>query len=96
MADPTMTDDEYAALRQQLAAETMRRATAAAAERTAKLKPLTDLIASDAWAAFRAQIGGAATAAIGEVYYDQVRALDVISGNLGNQIPAATAPLPSA
>lgn len=64
----------------------------AAAARALKIKPLTDLLGSDTWTAFRTAIAAAETAAQGEVFFDQVRALNLISGNLAGQVASATAP----
>lgn len=88
-----MNDDEAAAMQAQVDAYKAAKAKQAEDARATKLKPLTDLLGSEAWATFRAQIGAATTAAIGESFYDSVRALDVISGNIAGLIapPAAAA-----
>lgn len=84
-----MNDDQAAAMQAQVDAYKAAKAKQAADARSTKLKPLTDLLASDAWSTFRAQIGTATTAAIGESFYDSVRALDVISGNIAAQVAPA-------
>ena len=84
-----LTDAEAAEMQERLDAYRASRAAAAAADRAAKLKPLTDLLGSEAWTELRSQLAAAETASQGEPFFDQVRALNVISGNLSNQVASA-------
>lgn len=87
-----MNDDQAAEMQAQVDAYKAAKAKQAADARASKLKPLTDLLGSDAWSTFRAQIGAASIASIGEPFYDGVRALEVISGNIAAQV---TPPAPA-
>jgi hypothetical protein len=95
-ANPPMTDDQYDAMKAQVDTETARRNAAAAAARAAKLKPLTGLVASDAFTAMRAMLPDAITAAQGEPALVQVNSLQSILSNLAALYPAPSAPAASA
>ncbi len=87
-----ITDEEAAQMRAQLQQYDAAQAAAVAADRAAKLKPLTDMLAADYWTDLRANIGSVAKAMVDESFYDQLRALDTISGNLASIVAGSVAP----
>jgi hypothetical protein len=78
-----MTPDDAAAMTATLAAYNNRRMAEDAAARTEHMKPLTDFLASPAYAEVRAAIGPLARQYVDEPFYDSLRALDQVMGSIG-------------
>lgn len=84
---PVITNDEEAAAYEaSLTAYRQQEAATAKEARDVKLKPITDLLASDAWAAFRTGIAAADIATRDEPFWVHVNALNTISANLPSQV----------
>jgi hypothetical protein len=83
---PITSDEEAAQMEQQLAAYRSQQAAERAAQRAEKLKPITDLIASDAWAEFRAAIVRADRDLRDEAFWVHINALNSISAMLPNLV----------
>lgn len=83
---PITNDDEATQVEQQLAAYRGQQAAERAAARALKLKPITDLLASEAWGEFRSAIVTADRDLRDEPFWVHLNALNTISATLPNLV----------